>query len=344
MPATSEATKRYRIIDECLTNIYNPYPSKEDLIYACKRELGKTYSGETIQKDIEAMKKSEKLNYLAPIIYCHTNKGYYYDDPDFTIRTSDLNETELESIELAIGILNQFKGIKINDSFNHALGKLLSSVDKKKSINNNNLSSAIQPEEVPYSQGLENFSIFTAAISKQKPISFIHYSFTKKQFNSVIIHPYLIKESGNRWYLIGLPDNKKEIRYFGIDRIYDPILLNKNFEPNTNPDLLNIFKNKIGLYTLKNNSNNTEQTEEIICVANSKISNYIKTLPIHPSQIISDFKPYGDIEFKLNIVPTVEFVNVILSYGSNIKILSPKWLCKFIEKEIMKSLANYKLK
>lgn len=343
MPAPTDAPLRYQIIDSCLTNEFRPYPSMADIIKACKKELGKEYSIETIQKDILAMKKNEKLGYFAPIKYSNLHQGYFYTVADFTIKTAELNEKEIEAIELAAGILKHFKGLKVNDSFNHALDKLLSSVDKEKFKGTKGLSEAIQPEEVPYLQGMEHFAVFTSAIRKQTPVSFIHYSYSKLRFKSIIIHPYLIKESNKRWYIVGYSEDHKEVRNFGIDRVYDPIALNKTFIVNSNSNLLNLFTNKIGLNTLKNYKNNNEQPEEVILKVSSEISNYLKTLPIHHSQKIIHHTNHGSIVITLNLVPTIELVAIILSYGSNMIVESPQWLKKEVEKEIRKASNYYKI-
>jgi len=137
MPPPSEAALRYVVIDKCLTNPYKPYPSMDDLKYAIERQLKTSVSTVTIQKDIAQMKKGEdEGGYNAPIIYKRSRQGYAYDFdkfPDYTIRAFDLNDKEIEAIEFAAGVLQHFKGIKVNDAYNHAIDKLLSSVDIKKS-------------------------------------------------------------------------------------------------------------------------------------------------------------------------------------------------------------------
>ena len=95
MPPPSDATLRYKIIDECLTNIYKQFPTMDHLKYTIERELKTSVSTATIQKDIAQMKKGEdEGGYNAPIKFKRSNQGYYYDFvkfPDFTIQTLSLN-------------------------------------------------------------------------------------------------------------------------------------------------------------------------------------------------------------------------------------------------------------
>ena len=98
MPPPSDATLRYKIIDECLTNIYKPFPTMDHLKYTIERELKTSVSTATIQKDIAQMKKGEdEGGYSAPIKFKRSNQGYYYDFvkfPDFTIQYLSLKEKE----------------------------------------------------------------------------------------------------------------------------------------------------------------------------------------------------------------------------------------------------------
>jgi predicted DNA-binding transcriptional regulator YafY len=344
MPPPSEAALRYAIIDRCLTNPYKPYPTMDNLKWAIERELKTSVSTATIQKDIAQMKKSvEEGGYAAPIIFRRSTQGYAYDlknFPDFTIQTFGLNEKEIEAIELAAGVLQHFKGIKVNDSYNHAIDKLFSSVDIKKSSKEETLANAIQPEETTYMRGMEHFETLVNSIRKKIPVSFIHYSYEKKIFKAIIIHPYLLKESNKRWYLVGYSEEHAEIRYFGVDRIYDPVLINKDFIKNKNADLRDLFNNKIGLSAIR--KRDSEKPEEIVLWVSKTMANYIKSMPLHTSQQHKEHKGHGDILVTLNLVPTYELTALILSYGTNMELLKPNWLRKEIEKELQKASLKYK--
>lgn len=351
MPPKSEAVLRYEVIDRCLTNIYKRFPSMEDLLYKCERELKRSYTVHTIQRDIHAMKFDETLGYMAPIKFSKQNNGYYYDDDNYTIRTFGINEKEIEAIELAAGVLHHFKGIKVNDTYNHAVDKLFSSLDIKKSSKEESLAHAIQPEETTYMRGMEHFEILINSIKKKIPVSFIHYSYERKSFKTIIIHPYLLKESNKRWYLVGYSEEHKEIRYFGLDRIYDPILIDKEFVSNNKNDLRNLFNNKIGInqikfleknnFSLTGDESASEKLEDIKIWVSKEMANYIKSMPLHASQVIRE-QDEGDLIINLNLVPTLELISLILSYGQHMCVLKPNWLKEEIIKVLQNSAEQYK--
>lgn len=344
MPPKSEATLRYTVIDKCLTNPFKPFPTMAVLKYAIEHELRGPISTATIQKDIAQMKLPvEDGGYNAPIVFRRSRKGYEYDlvkFPGYTIQTFDLNDKEIEAIELAAGVLQYFTGLRVNESYNRAIDKLLAAVNIKKNANEKTLAHAIQPEETTYMSGMEHFETIVTSIKTQTPVSFIHYSYSNKLFKANIIHPYLMKESNKRWYLVGYSEMHKEVRYFGLDRIYDPVPLNKDFIENTNGNLRTLFDNKIGL----NNINNIKAAppEEIKLWVSKTMAKYIKSMPIHKTQKHTEDGGYGEIEVTLNLVPTYELIALVLSYGKHMELLSPAWLRKKIELELVNSISKYK--
>jgi hypothetical protein len=83
------------------------YPSPEKLLEQIERILDQRISKETLLKDIREMKKSSDLGFNAPIKYSQSHKGYYYEDPNYTIKRFPIDYEEKESAEFALALLNQ---------------------------------------------------------------------------------------------------------------------------------------------------------------------------------------------------------------------------------------------
>ncbi len=343
MPPPSEAQHRYEIIDRCLTNTYNRYPTMDDLKTAIERELNTKVSRETIQKDIAKMKLPLKEGgFGAPIKFKKAYNGYYYDFenfPNYTIRQYGLTEKSLEQIELAAGVLQRFKGIMASDSFNQTLNHLYASLNIERSQKEKNLLNAILPKDTTYLRGMENFDMLVEGIKRKLPISFVHYSYQSQIFKPTIIHPYLLKESNDRWYLVGYSEEHNEIRYFGVDRIYEPVLLAHPYRENKDGDLRVLFANKIGLNTLRGKNEN--KTEKISIWVSKRLANYFKSMPLHKSQQIEEYKGEGDIIVHLELIPTLEVLSLILSFGNATEVLSPKWLRKEMAEELKNAAKRY---
>ncbi len=93
MPHIKNALIRFRIIDKMIRNKYRPYPTKRELREACEESLYGSISGEhicdsTIEKDLFNM----KMEHDAPIKYSKREKGYFYENPDYSINDIPLSE------------------------------------------------------------------------------------------------------------------------------------------------------------------------------------------------------------------------------------------------------------
>lgn len=100
--AGKAASQRYQIIDAILTNKRIKYPTKEYILERCREKLDKSLSKSTIEKDLKVMREDPTLGYNAPIAYCKANKGYYYTDPEYTIKKLNLSLEDWETILIVV--------------------------------------------------------------------------------------------------------------------------------------------------------------------------------------------------------------------------------------------------
>jgi hypothetical protein len=112
MPANRNALIRYKTIDNCLRNPYRRW-TLEDLVDACSDALyeyegiDKGISKRTVQMDIQMM-RSEKLGYNAPIVV-YENKYYKYEDPEYSITQTPLNEQDLKTMSEAVEVSGSYR-------------------------------------------------------------------------------------------------------------------------------------------------------------------------------------------------------------------------------------------
>ena len=146
-----------------------------------------------------------------------------------------------------VEILQNIGSSRVSDSFNYALDKILVSY-KEEFPDSDSKRKIIETESVPGSRGFEHFETLITACKNKIPLSFTHYSYLKRKFNSVIVHPVLLKEFGNFWYLLGYSESHKELRTFGFDRIYEPLLLKRKFIPTPQDVINNYYKDTLKDY------------------------------------------------------------------------------------------------
>lgn len=183
--------------------------------------------------------------------------------------------------------------------------------------------------------GLKNVFILLHAIRNQVEIKFNHKKYWDDFENNKKVQPYFLKESKNRWYLIGLDTEHCQIRTYGLDRISNIILTQTKFEKSSKTRIQNLFKFSFGIIF------EDDKPEKIILRFSEFQANFIKALPLHHSQkIVSEKDNFCTIE--LQIHPTYDFIMEILSMGKDVKVLEPKVLVDKIKKIITESLEMYK--
>jgi predicted DNA-binding transcriptional regulator YafY len=318
MGISKSAYSRYRVIDKMLKNFYKPYPSLVDIQEACERSLDKTPSLDTLEKDIRNMKQFDVLD--APIVYCRKNLGYYYSNSNYSINSIPLTDYDISSIKEALDLIKNLGGSnRVNERFTYAIQKILATY-KEEFPDSDTQRKIILTDYVEGAKGYENFNTLFNACKNQFPISFSHYSYNYRDFNVVLVHPILLKEFENRWYLVAYSESHYSIRTFGLDRIYEPLQLKRKYIESNDKEVESYCKDIYGVYPIEN-----QPKQRITFLTSIKITNYFEAYPIHPSQS-AEKNESGSSFFTLDVVPSIELIRLFRSYGKNLEVINPEWL------------------
>ena len=323
---------RIEIIDRELSR--NKYVKTKDLVDAIKDELDIFFSPRTIQKDIELLKRTWPYGYSAPIEWSKKEKAYFYKDRDFTIQTFGLKEEDVQALLFYAKTLEQFKGIKIFEGILVAIEKVINRLNTankiKSSISNRNI---LVTERVPLCKGIEFVEPIMKAIIENQKIAFDYAKFGDSNVKKRILSPILLKEDKNFWYVLGISEDKNLLSTFALDRMSNLLVTNKYFNP-ISFDVVEYFKYSFGITVSK------EDPIEIVLSFSKFQSNYVKALPIHESQkIIKEDK--NELRISVLVKPSYEFYSKILSYGSKVKVISPKTIVSEIKKQIQSTYQRY---
>jgi predicted DNA-binding transcriptional regulator YafY len=212
----------------------------------------------------------------------------------------------------------------MSEKFNSAMEKILSTVleefpDGKKK------QTFLQTMSPPKSRGFEHFDLFYTACRSKIPVSFVHYSYKKNTFSAITLHPFLIKEFENKWYILGYSEKHKEVRTFGMDRVFDPFQLKKPFISVDRTELDSLAKDYYGVFPIPN-----QQKQKIKIRVSALATNYFQAYPLHESQFINK-QPNGYSYIRFELIPTIELTRLFLSHGRHVQIMEPKWLIEFTE-------------
>jgi predicted DNA-binding transcriptional regulator YafY len=187
------------------------------------------------------------------------------------------------------------------------------------------------------SNGNTYFNVFLSAIKNSFIVNFEYKKFFEHHSTSRSVEPIALKEYKNRWYVLAKDLKDNYIKTFSLDRVIQPIISKNKFQKDTSFNIDKYFEYAYGI-----TSPDEEKIYNIVLSFTPFQGKYIKSLPLHSSQkTLIDNE--DEFRVQLTIYITHEFIMDILSYGSNVKIISPKKLVKEIITIYKKALNNYEI-
>ncbi len=313
MPKNKAYEDRKKIMNELFrTRFY----SFEEIKERVESFLGTTVHDKTIHNTIRDMR-----NEGAPIIFVK-GKGYMYDPKGFNLYEVRIHPDAINKIKLAAAIIKQIPGLEIYDEIKEAFEKL--EMRTEETVEDEHF---IQFDTRPEYKGSKYLSEIIEAVKGETVISFDYQSFKDDKPFRAVVHPYLLKEWNNRWFLIGLPDKsriEKKAPFFqyGLERIVGKIKpeikiefsKHIDFNPKTH------FQNVIGVSIPENSA-----VEKIVLKVSARRAKYIATNSLHPTQtLFKETKTHKTFVYKLIVNP--ELVSLILSFGQDMEVMEPKEL------------------
>jgi len=183
--------------------------------------------------------------------------------------------------------------------------------------------------------GTENLYGLLHAIKNRVQIAFQYQKFYESETTHRIAEPYALKEFKNRWYVLANDLKDKAVKSFALDRLTALEITRRSFQL---PEEFNInehFKYCFGII-----SPNEEKPSEVVLSFEPFQGNYIKTLPLHESQVI--LKDNDDeLRIRLMLYVTHDFIMELLSYGDQVKVIQPAGLVKEIKGIYKNALKRY---
>ncbi|MCK9561846.1 MAG: WYL domain-containing protein [Bacteroidales bacterium] len=184
-------------------------------------------------------------------------------------------------------------------------------------------------------QGTEHLYGLLHAVKNRLQISFSYHKFWEDTITRRTTEPYALKEFKNRWYVLAKDLKDNHIKSFALDRLSSleitkkKFLLHKDFNANEH------FKYCFGII-----SPNEQAPQEIILSFTPFQGKYIKTLPLHESQVIlKDDEDELRIQLKLYI--THDFFMELLSFGEDVQVLQPESLMQDLKSTFKRALNQY---
>lgn len=275
------------------------------------KELAERFevSTRTIYRDIEILSQAK-----IPVYANKGNGGGIGLLEDYVLDKSMLSEEEQNQILFALQSMEKIS----NQDEKNILEKMSSMFNKSK----------MNWIDVDFSDWGTNgeqdqtFNLIRNAILKHNVIEFVYYnSYGEEKKRQA--EPLQIYFKDKSWYLKAYCRLKQDYRLFKISRMKDIKLLNETFEK----ELPQIKENKFDYKTI--------QLElEISKDMSYRVYDEFKTEDIIKNK-------NGDFIVKVEFPENDWVYGYILSFGENIKVLSPGYVKSIIKEKLQKSLKNY---
>lgn len=340
MPSNKNAFNRYLILDDLLSDRYHNY-SIEDLKRILEERLAADgYEGvgrRCVEKDIVYL---ENAPIFADIERYKSETGkrcVRYADPTFSIFNKKLSNEERNLLCEVLETIGQFDGLDNFEWLERFKTKLGVKEHEKIIYFSNN----------PYLKNSNLLGTLFTHIANKVVIRLGYRTFDRDDKKEIDLHPYLLKQYNNRWFLIGAADSDRKILTFALDRIIAVTALpDKKYLPRPD-DIIECYEDIIGITYYEG-----ESPEKIIFWASDTAKSYIDTKPIHGTQ--ADFKgereaafrdKYTHLEggkfYRIRCIRNYELIRELCSYGSDLLVLSPKHIQEAVYDRIQQMIKGY---
>lgn len=193
-------------------------------------------------------------------------------------------------------------------------------------------------------RGIERLPVLNEYITEQNVISFVYHPYGKTP-NAIIMHPHFLKEYNGRWFLFGYIDGSRDISNFALDRIETEPQVVEGIEYHAAPSgtYQDYFTNIVGV----SHEKGIDGPEKVIIRTQSLyMHELVKSKKFHHTQKeIKEFGEYEDGvygEFELNVEYNRELKGKIMTYGEELKVVSPERLVKEIKESVERLKLFYK--
>lgn len=192
------------------------------------------------------------------------------------------------------------------------------------------LSGRISVENIP--SGKKHLTPLMSAMQENSLVRITYRKYGDPESETRTVRPYGIKESSQRWYLIGWSEQHSGCRVYALDRIERLEILSETFEMPRDFDIDLLFATAFGPYL------SDAPGRRIIFRAYGNEASYIKDLPLHHTQTV--MKDDGkSTTFSIFASPNKSLFLELLGHGPAVEVLSPEDIrmkMKTLTEEMMK--------
>ena len=188
------------------------------------------------------------------------------------------------------------------------------------------LKNRILLEDVP--SGQQHLTTIVDAMREGVKLSMTYQSFGAANPTTFDVEPWCVKLFEQRWYMLGKSEGYDDLRIYALDRIKALEPTECKFKLPKKFDAAKFFEDYYGIII----SDDDYDVCPVALLADAKQSNYLRTLPLHHSQVeVERNDEYSIFEYRL--CPSFDFRQKLLSMGGSVEVLAPAELIAKVREE-----------
>ena len=317
--------KRITILDECFSNRTGSF-TLENLIKVVATKLEVSVSRKTIQNDIKYIRetieneKSAEIDFdetpvFIPKLFDGKKTIFKYSNPNLALGNQLLSKTDQEQLDETLAILSRYRNRE--DFF--WLDELFPRIKAAFSLAHDDYNGLISYQSNRDYSGQSWVGKIYNQLIRKKVLIISYKGFRDTTSYLRKIHPYHLKQYNDRWFLFGFEESERHtgITNLALDRINEITETIDDIVPDTNV-WGDFFDEMIGVSI----PNNQESIEIKLRFSTGRIP-YVTTKPIHGASQRLDKTDPEQRTIIINLLPNNEMYQTLLSFGSDVEVLSP---------------------
>jgi len=188
-------------------------------------------------------------------------------------------------------------------------------------------------EEVPTGGAMLEEIMQGMRENRRLRVSYLKFGATKPQEFTGI--PFALKLFHQRWYALMRTPRHPDLAVYALDRMQEVNITDESFSIPEDWDAKAYFRDSFGVY-----AGEDFPVHQVLLRVYGRSRDYLRSLPLHPSQREESNNDEFAL-FSLRIRPTYDFLQELLSLGSQVEVLQPLSLRQQIHDEIQKLSAMY---
>lgn len=174
------------------------------------------------------------------------------------------------------------------------------------------------------------------AMKESRMVWLSYHSFRRITGSRTLVAPYFVKLFRQRWYVVGLPAGERRIKTYALDRVTSLELSDRTFVYPEGFEPADYFKDCFGI------TYGEQPAEEVVLRVSALQANYLRTLPLHESQVESERgDSHSVFRYRLKITPDLVQELYALSFWQA-EVLAPQSLREAVAARLAESLAGYR--